>query len=59
MSNVQYRLTVERGVTRVQFAHRAIGLIPAEHRAGLNNVDTGWSSLLARVRAAAERGKRS
>jgi len=60
MSNVQYRLTVERGATRVQFAHRAIGLIPAEHRAGLNNVDTGWSSLLARVRAAAEsRGKRS
>ena len=59
-SNVQYRLTVERGVTRVQFSHRAIGLIPAEHRAGLNNVDTGWSSLLARVRAAAEsRGKRS
>src|SRR5882757_9811255 len=35
MSNVQYRLTVERGVTRVQFAHRAIGLIPAELRGGL------------------------
>jgi len=52
-SNLQYRLTVERGVTRVQFAHRAIGLIPAELRGG-PHVDTGWSSLLARVRAAAE-----
>jgi hypothetical protein len=57
MSNVQYRLTEERGVTRVQFAYRATGLIPAELRGGLN-VDKGWSSLLARVRAAAEsRGK--
>jgi uncharacterized protein YndB with AHSA1/START domain len=55
MSNVQYRLTVERGVTRVQFMHRAMGLIPAEHRAGLSNADKGWSNVLARVRAAAER----
>jgi uncharacterized protein YndB with AHSA1/START domain len=53
MSNVQYRLTVERGVTRIQFAHRAAGPIPAELRGGLN-VDKGWTSLLARVRAAVE-----
>jgi uncharacterized protein YndB with AHSA1/START domain len=53
MSNAQYRLTVERGVTRVQFAHRAMGLIPAELRGGLN-VDKGWSHVLARVRAVAE-----
>ena len=54
MSNVQYRLTVERGVTRVQFAHRATGWIPAE-LGGAGNVDKGWGSLFARVRAAAER----
>jgi hypothetical protein len=53
ISNVQYRLTVERGVTRVQFAHRASGPIPGELRGG-QNVDKGWSSLLARVRATAE-----
>jgi uncharacterized protein YndB with AHSA1/START domain len=57
-SNVQYRLTSERGITRVQFAHRAIGLIPAELRDGLN-VNRGWARVLERVRAAAEsRGKR-
>ena len=53
MSNVQYRLTVERGVTRVRFAHRASGPIPAE-LGGDQNVDKGWSRVLARVRAAAE-----
>jgi uncharacterized protein YndB with AHSA1/START domain len=57
-SNVQYRLTEERGITRVQFAHRAIGLIPAELRDGAN-VNKGWTHMLARMRAAAEsRGKR-
>jgi uncharacterized protein YndB with AHSA1/START domain len=57
-SNVQYRWTSERGITRVQFAHRAIGLIPAELRDGLN-VNRGWARVLERVRAAAEsRGKR-
>src|ERR1700726_1392936 len=30
MSNVQYRLTEEGGVTRLKFVHRAIGLIPSE-----------------------------
>jgi uncharacterized protein YndB with AHSA1/START domain len=57
-SNVQYRLTEERGITRVQFAHRAIGLIPAELRDGVN-VNRGWTHMLERMRAAAEsRGKR-
>ena len=57
-SNVQYRLTTERGVTRVQFAHRAMGLIPAELHDGLN-VNRGWTRVLERVRTAAEnRGKR-
>jgi uncharacterized protein YndB with AHSA1/START domain len=54
VSNVQYRLTEENGVTRVQFMHRAMGQIPEGIRDGVN-VNTGWSSLLARIRAAAER----
>ena len=52
-SNVQYRLTEENGVTRIQFAHRAIGLIPEGLRDG-TNVNKGWGSLLTRIREAAE-----
>jgi uncharacterized protein YndB with AHSA1/START domain len=54
ISNVQYRLTEVEGLTRVQFAHRAIGQIPAELRDGIN-VNRGWGSILMRVRDAAER----
>jgi hypothetical protein len=53
-SNVQYRLREEGGVTRVEFAHRAIGLIPPEHRDRIN-VDKGWSSILTKVRTIAEK----
>lgn len=57
-SNVQYRLTEEHGITRVRFAHRAIGQIPAELRDSVN-VNKGWTHLLERVRAAAEsRGRK-
>jgi Activator of Hsp90 ATPase homolog 1-like protein len=53
-SNVQYRLTAEGAVTRIQFVHRAIGLIPAEHR-DRTNVDKGWTYILTKVREVAER----
>jgi uncharacterized protein YndB with AHSA1/START domain len=53
-SNVQYRLTEERGVTRVRFAHRAMGWIAEEQRDG-SKVNTGWGSLLMRIREGAER----
>lgn len=53
ISNVQYRLTEENGVTRVRFAHRAIGQIASEYRDGLN-IGKGWNNLLSRVRAHAE-----
>ena len=46
VSNVQYRLSEERGVTRLKFAHRAIGQFAPEH---LENIGTGWNDLLARV----------
>jgi uncharacterized protein YndB with AHSA1/START domain len=53
VSNVQYRLTAEGGGTRINFSHRAMGLIAPEHLDG--RVNTGWSSIIARIRQAAER----
>ncbi len=56
MSNVQYRLSeIEGGLTRVQFAHRAIGQIPDNLREGPYSVNTGWSYTLAKLRENAER----
>ena len=52
-SNVQYRLTEQAGLTRVQFAHRAMGWIGGEYRDGVN-VDQGWTSLMTRIRLGAE-----
>jgi uncharacterized protein YndB with AHSA1/START domain len=51
VSNVQYRLTEERGVTRVRFVHRAMGWIGD----GDMRVDEGWTELITRIRAAAEK----
>lgn len=53
-SNLQYRLTEEPGGTLIKFRHLALGLIEDDHRKG---VVTGWSTIHARVKAAAERGK--
>lgn len=53
-SNVQYRLSEENGVTRLQFSHRAIGLIPAELIEGERNVNRGWGYILTRIRERAE-----
>jgi hypothetical protein len=54
ISNVQYRLTTERGATRLKFSHRAMGQIAPEY---LDNtkLNTGWSNLIQRVRQSAER----
>jgi uncharacterized protein YndB with AHSA1/START domain len=49
VSNIQYRLTEDNGVTRLRFLHRAMGWI-GEHERG---VDSGWSQLIGRIRAAA------
>lgn len=51
-SNVQYRLSEENGMTRLQFAHRAMGQISAQHR---ENMGKGWSAILDRIQQAAER----
>ena len=53
-SNLQYRLSEEPGGTLIKFRHLALGLIEDDHRKG---VVTGWASIHARVKAAAEQGK--
>ena len=54
ISNVQYRLTEENGVTRLKFSHRAIGYIAYDPQIqeGWKLVETGWGSLLERIRTA-------
>jgi uncharacterized protein YndB with AHSA1/START domain len=56
VSNLQYRLTEENGVTRMRFVHRAAGWIDGQAM----GVDSGWSQLIGRIRqaAAAAAGKR-
>jgi uncharacterized protein YndB with AHSA1/START domain len=51
VSNVQYRLTESNGGTKIAFHHTALGFMPDDHRGG---VVGGWTSILDRVRAAAE-----
>jgi uncharacterized protein YndB with AHSA1/START domain len=57
VSNVQYRLKEEDGITVLKFVHRAMGLIPVEHIHGERGVNTGWTYLLTRIREGAERRK--
>lgn len=49
VSNLQYRLTEENGVTRMRFVHRAMGWIGDYER----GVDSGWGELIGRIRTAA------
>jgi uncharacterized protein YndB with AHSA1/START domain len=51
VSNIQYRLTEDNGVTRVRFVHRAMGWIGEGER----GVDAGWTDLITRIRTAAEK----
>jgi uncharacterized protein YndB with AHSA1/START domain len=51
VNHLQYRLTAEGDRTRLQFTHRGIGLIPAEHRDGMPE---GWGHMLKRIREMAE-----
>ena len=57
MSNVQYRLTEENGLTRLKFVHRAMGLIPLDLIDGPRSASTGWTYLLERIRKGAESRK--
>ena len=49
LSNLQYRLTEEHGLTQLRFVHRAMGWIGDADR----GVDAGWTDLITRIRTAA------
>lgn len=51
-NHVQYRLKAEGRGTRLTLRHRAMGLIPAEHRDGMPE---GWEHGLKRIKELAER----
>jgi hypothetical protein len=53
-SNVQYRLSEEKGGTLIKFHHSALGLITEEHRQG---VVKGWTHILGGIRKRAEAGR--
>jgi uncharacterized protein YndB with AHSA1/START domain len=49
ISNVQYRLTEENGMTRLKFTHKAMGQSAHDPQ-----VERGWEGLIARIRSAAQ-----
>lgn len=51
-SNVQYRLSEERGGTLIQFHHYALGVISDDHRKGMPE---GWKSIHERAKQRAEK----
>jgi uncharacterized protein YndB with AHSA1/START domain len=51
VSNLQYRLTEQNGITRIKFVHRAMGWIGESDL----RVEEGWTDLITRIRAAAEK----
>ena len=54
VSNVQYRLSEERGGTVIKFHHKAFGVIQDDPRRG---VGEGWKHILGRIASRAEAGK--
>jgi uncharacterized protein YndB with AHSA1/START domain len=51
VSNVQYRLSEEKGGTLIKFRHTALGFIDEEHKKG---VGSGWTFMLENIRKRAE-----
>ena len=51
VSNVQYRLSEEKGGTLIKFHHKALGFIDEDNRKGM---EKGWTHMNARVRERAE-----
>lgn len=52
VSHVQYRLQEDAGTTSLTITHRAMGLIPADHREGVHQ---GWEHGIQRIRQIAQR----
>jgi len=55
VNHLQYRLKAEGSVTRIEFVHRAIGMLSPEHREGLPQ---GWEYWLAHIRELTQRKNR-
>jgi len=55
VSNLQYRLSEEKGETLIKFRHTAFGFMEEQHRTG---VVKGWTKLLEDVKTLAE-GKKN
>ena len=57
ISNVQYRLKEENGMTRLKFSHRAMAYIAYDPQVMENwhKVEDGWGGLLERIRTASVR----
>jgi hypothetical protein len=52
VNHIQFRLTAEGAGTRLKLVHKAMGLIPSEHREGM---PAGWTDILKRIRQRGER----
>jgi hypothetical protein len=52
INHLQYRLKAEGNGTRLSLVHRALGLIPQEHRDGM---PAGWEHGIQRIKEIAER----
>jgi uncharacterized protein YndB with AHSA1/START domain len=53
MSHVMFQLKEDDGLTRIEFSHRAFGLIPEELQDGVE-VNVGWTNYFAKLRAGVE-----
>jgi Activator of Hsp90 ATPase homolog 1-like protein len=51
VSNVQYRLSEEKGGSLIKFRHTAFGFMEEQHRQG---VTQGWTHMMERIREQAE-----
>ena len=54
-NHIQYRLKAEGNRTRLTLHHRAMGMIPQEHRDGMAE---GWGEWIKSIRGLAERRSR-
>lgn len=53
-SHVQFRLRESDGLTRIEFSHRAMGLIPQELQDGVE-VNQGWTNYFAKLQAGVDK----
>jgi hypothetical protein len=56
INHLQYRLKAEGKGTRLSLIHRAMGLIPQEHRDGMPK---GWEHGINRIKEVAERNAKN